>query len=186
MFNILSNAELRLNETLNFDLMSDVEISTIQNSNFFFMVNRASLSLQRLNIFGLLDRGSTTVEAIRSTYNDQHTFTLIDMFFQMNGYVLMNEDLGTNLYIENIELDLFATIEAVKIGDSCNFPDAILDHTVEIKNMLLYNSEERLNRLFTSIQILGSPNITITNSTVLIYGSELYDVGPIEVTSTSD
>ena len=181
VFNIMSDNSLRLNETLNQDLMEDDEISKVLNSNIVFLVNRAGFTLKRMNVIAIFASTSTTVEAIRSTYNHEKTLSLISTYFQIQGEILMNQEVGTNLYFDYFEADVYATIEAIVYLIKCNFPEAVLNHTVVFKNMYVYNSQPRIINLFTTFQVTGDPNITLSNATWDVYGSSSEDVAPFEV-----
>ena len=94
---------------------------------------------------------------------------------------MKNEDVGTNLYFNNFKADLYTTIEAVVYLVKCNFPEAIVNHTVVYKNMYICNSQARIVNLFTKFQITGDPNITLTNATWDVYGLSSEDVAPFEI-----
>lgn len=185
LFNILSDTSLRLKEVISSGGLTEKEISVIEETDIGFMVDRSSFMLKRLRVVANFDNPNIEVEVIRSLSNDGKQLTLIDTFFQIQGKILLNRHTGTNIYIQNFEADFYATSEGVTYIISCNFPEAILNHTVVIKNIVVYNSRPRVRTIITSFKIAGDPNITVTNATWLLYGSSIEDTAPLEMHITS-
>ena len=67
-----------------------------------FTINRSSFSLNRISISTDFDDEITTVEMIRSTYNTLNTITMSNMNLNIQGDVLDDFDLGTNLIVDNV------------------------------------------------------------------------------------
>ena len=67
-----------------------------------FTINRSSFSLNRLSISTNFDDEITKVEMIRSTYNTLNTITMSNMNLNIQGDVLGDYDLGTNLIVDNV------------------------------------------------------------------------------------
>ena len=59
--------------------------------------------MDNINIVSQFSDSTTMIEMIRSTYNMLKTITLTNMFIQIQGDVVQNEDVGSSFYSNNVK-----------------------------------------------------------------------------------
>jgi len=147
-----------------------------------FMVNRASFKLDRFNVYTSFVAASTTVTMIRATYCTHNTVTMTNLSIQVEGNVSFGTFnfrslmLWTRASISTFKIlisvsivfnkiDLYKTSNLLNYIPFCNYPEAVLDHNITIKDTLLFNSQPRTKILKSLIKIFGDAQTTVSRNT---------------------
>lgn len=126
--------------------------------------------MNNLNVYTQLAAAPANVEIIRSTYNARNTQSFTNVKFQVQGTIFENRDLGTNIYIDNVDIgkllthlvDMYQANTGFESEVYCNFPEAVLNHTFVMKNSRYYNSQEKEAFLRVTAYNSGDSNITVS------------------------
>ena len=185
-FNIVSNITLRLTQALNYSGYTSVETDISAYSTAILIINRWDFTISNIDVYrNVTSDKNLDVPFIIAIYEQAHTVTMINMDFHISGRVLRsNQPLSLN--VQNVYMDFYGMMGGIYISADCNYPEASTTGTIFLDNVIAVNSRTRAAQYMSGILYYSGPaNVTVQNTSVLIYGTLSESRSPIEIQSNS-
>ena len=182
VMNLIVDDTLKLNETIDAaDGLSTNEVLKLSTTDSNIYLLRTTLYMDKVNMYRNINADNQKqTNFIRAIYLQEKNVTMMNCQIQVTGFILLTED-PMSLFIENLYIDYHASMGGYVMRTLCNYPEAYLLGKVMLSNVTVENPQERISPMREGfIYNIGPENMTVINSTVLMWSSLTEDRGNIE------
>ena len=162
-FSILQNADLKLEEIIAASDLTDYEIETINSQSRTIILNRWNIEIDNIRVEHRPSDFGFDASFIYAVYLQEKLVNITNSEFNVTGNVLLTFD-SLSLYVVNMVVDLYRSIDAISINPRWNYPEASKLNELYIDNFTVVEVGEKT--IFDSafaITIAGAANCTFNN-----------------------
>ena len=166
LFNVIQN---QFKGDFDTSRMTEGEINEITFQSYtVFLVYRSSVSLNHINIYSEFTNENVESLLIYTSYCFEKTQALLNMYMDIKGSVYLNTYATTNVYAENITLNMSQSTGGFWYESSCNFEGDLNLAEHVYKNIYTF-TDSQIPIITGVIVTAGNCNTTISNITIQVY-----------------
>ena len=151
--------------------LTESELNEITSQSYtVFLVYRSSVSLNHINIYSEFTNKKIDSLLMYTSYCFEKTQTFMNMYMDFKGQVYSNTYATTNIYAENITLNMSQASGGFQYKSACNFEGKLNLAEHVYKNIYTFTKTE--TPLETGvINTIGNCNTTVSNITIQVFTS---------------
>ena len=176
MLNLLSNANMKLEDKINQGIYSDSENLALNTNQATILVLRSNLHIDKIDFEReYIDYGEETL-LFNPVYLQDKTFKLTNSDINVTGIILNSVD-PLHGHFENIIIDSYALRDGFIFNIEWNYPEAIITSEICFNNLQVITTTDRT--FFGSPNIIshqGPSNISVYNSDFTEYYTSYSDL----------
>ena len=176
MLNLLSNANMKLEDKINQGIYSDSENLALNTNQATILVLRSNLHIDKIDFEReYIDYGKETL-LFNPVYLQDKTFELTNSDINVTGIILNSVD-PLHGHFENIIIDSYALRDGFIFNIEWNYPEAIITSKIYFNNLKVITTTDRT--FFGSPNIIshqGPSNISVYNSDFTEYYTSYSDL----------
>ena len=184
-FTLLKNSTIDLTKQMEKYMSSQTERTQVLSQYKGFIISRSNFIIKNIWIETALVNSKIELTLIKAVYQNTKNIKVSGVTLITKGSLFEASE-PLNLNVENTEIDYKQIARGFYLISACNFTEASLMNSIIFTNVTVHETDTRMVDLDSSFIIFAGPaNLTIANSHISVYGTDIEPYPPIQYNTIS-